>query len=85
MKPFWFAIPPEHLDSDCEAEQGLSEIPLKEMWPDDELWMPLLLKGQYFVCRIDMGMNDNETRLGSWEMEKWWFGTLTKAEGSESA
>ena len=33
MKPQWFAY---------------SEIPLKEMWPDDKFWMPLFLEGKKF-------------------------------------
>jgi 8-oxo-dGTP diphosphatase len=31
--PFWFP---------------LTEIPYKEMWPDDEHWMPLMLEGKKF-------------------------------------
>lgn len=33
MKPQWFSF---------------SEIPLKEMWPDDEFWMPLFLAHKKF-------------------------------------
>lgn len=45
------------------------------MWPDDELWMPFLLKGQYFVGRVDFGLKDSEAKKESFAMERWWFGT----------
>ncbi|KAL5523560.1 hypothetical protein ACEPAG_7733 [Sanghuangporus baumii] len=55
--------------------ESLPPIPLQQMWPDDELWMPLLLKGQYFVGRVDFGIKDSDAQQGSWMMERWWFGT----------
>lgn len=33
MRPKWFPI---------------SEVPFDDMWPDDILWFPLMLKGQKF-------------------------------------
>lgn len=88
MNPKWFAIPATYLDLNPSRSneekgdelglgngKGLPEIPLDQMWPDDELWMPLLLKGQYFVGRVDFGIADDEKRKGSWVMERWWFGT----------
>ncbi|KAL5507489.1 hypothetical protein ACEPAH_6945 [Sanghuangporus vaninii] len=53
--------------------ESLPPIPLEQMWPDDELWMPLLLRGQYFVGRVDFGIKDSDAQHGSWTMERWWF------------
>lgn len=36
MRPRWFS-------EDC--------IPLSEMWPDDQYWLPLLLEGKKFIGR----------------------------------
>lgn len=82
MNPRWFAIPSQylsspHMEGDHKVET-LSDIPLEKMWPDDELWMPLLLRGQYFVGRVDFGIANDDKQMGSWAMEKWWFGS--KAE-----
>jgi 8-oxo-dGTP diphosphatase/2-hydroxy-dATP diphosphatase len=43
MKPQWF-----HVD----------EIPFKEMWPDDEHWMPLFLRGKKFRGKFLFGESD---------------------------
>jgi len=43
MKPQWF-----HVD----------EIPFKEMWPDDEHWMPLFLRGKKFRGKFIFGESD---------------------------
>jgi len=43
MKPQWFDI---------------SEIPFKEMWPDDIHWMPLFLSDKKFTGRFLFGEND---------------------------
>lgn len=37
MRPQWFAE---------------SKIPYKQMWPDDELWIPLMLAGKLFKGRV---------------------------------
>jgi len=42
MKPQWFDI---------------SEIPFKEMWPDDFYWMPLFLSGKKFKGKFIFGGN----------------------------
>lgn len=39
MRPQWFK---------------LADIPYDQMWPDDELWMPLLLAGKRFKGRVVM-------------------------------
>lgn len=43
MKPRWF-----HVDG----------IPFKEMWSDDKVWLPLLLKGKKFKGRFLFGDQD---------------------------
>ena len=43
MRPQWF-----HEDN----------IPYTEMWPDDHLWMPLLLAGKYFTGSFTVGPHD---------------------------
>lgn len=35
-----------------------SQIPLAEMWPDDEFWMPLLLAGKKFRGKFLFGKNN---------------------------
>jgi hypothetical protein len=30
-----------------------SEIPLREMWPDDEYWFPYLLQNKAFIGRFE--------------------------------
>lgn len=88
MKPQWFAIPPDYLNCDADAdgpehwtkgEEQLQDIPLTQMWPDDKFWMPLLLKGTYFIGRADFGIADSDAQKGSWVMERWWFGTKAEA------
>ncbi|KAI5118833.1 hypothetical protein M0805_006153 [Coniferiporia weirii] len=76
MHPHWFAIPKRYRSELEEAlgEVSAPEIPFAQMWPDDELWMPLLLKGEYFYGRVDLGRNDSDAQKGSWVMEKWWIG-----------
>ncbi len=43
MKPQWFNI---------------KDIPFKEMWPDDECWMPIFLSGKKFKGRFLFGKAD---------------------------
>jgi 8-oxo-dGTP diphosphatase/2-hydroxy-dATP diphosphatase len=43
MRPKWFA---------------LKDIPLKGMWPDDPIWLPLYLKGQRFLGRFEYSDDD---------------------------
>lgn len=75
MQPSWFAIPKEYLSSKEKPEDSTApEIPYSQMWPDDELWMPYLLKGEYFCGRVDFGRVDTADQKGSWVMERYWFG-----------
>lgn len=43
MKPKWFPC---------------SEIPYSKMWPDDILWLPQFLKGQYLRTKFHFGEED---------------------------
>ena len=55
--PFWFP---------------LNQIPYHEMWADDSLWIPHMLKGTYFVGRSifdDDEMLDYQLELGHTESE----------------
>lgn len=45
MKPQWFA---------------LEDIPYQDMWPDDTLWLPMLLEGKKFKGEITV--EDNSVR-----------------------
>lgn len=38
---------------------GLHEIPYNEMWQDDQMWLPLVLRGQKVACRFDFDRHDN--------------------------
>ncbi len=77
MRPAWFSIPKEMLPqtnppttahrssmSDKDTE-SLPPIPLKQMWADDEFWMPLMFSGRPFVGRADFDADS--------KMLKWWF------------
>ena len=77
MRPRWIKVPKSRDDgmtSTSEEWKNLPEIPFDDMWPDDKLWMPLLLRGQTFSGRIDFCREDSEEKKGSWKMERWWFG-----------
>lgn len=43
MMPRWFAIP---------------EIPYADMWPDDEHWLPQVVRGERVRCRFTFGTQD---------------------------
>ena len=43
MKPLWFDI---------------TEIPYSDMWPDDKLWLPLLLAGKNLQAKFHFKDND---------------------------
>ena len=44
MKPQWFDI---------------SEVPFKNMWPDDKYWLPFFLQGKKFTGRFLFGLKDS--------------------------
>ena len=48
MRPQWFDI---------------SEIPFKEMWPDDKYWMPLFLSGKKFKGKFLFGTEKDNNIL----------------------
>ena len=78
MRPQWHAIQEDLLPAHkrmgtqidrAEGPEGLPSIPLAQMWPDDEFWMPLMFARRYFVGRADFEAdNGNNNR-----MCKWWF------------
>ncbi len=43
MNPEWFSV---------------SEIPYRDMWPDDEFWLPEVLKGNFLKAAFNFGEND---------------------------
>lgn len=45
MKPQWF-------------EKNMNAIPLKDMWPDDKYWLPLILEGKKVEGEFLFGEND---------------------------
>lgn len=55
MKPQWFDI---------------NEIPFEKMWPDDEYWLPLFLKGKKFKGRFLFGKSDAILEYELIEVEK---------------
>lgn len=81
MRPEWFSVqkellPPTHpfttadhtpiaTSGGDDSEVTLPHIPLKQMWADDEFWMPLMFARRFFVGRADF---TNEEK-----MRKWWF------------
>ena len=74
MRPAWFSIqrallPPTNAtdpgpSSDPELN-ALPEIPLRQMWADDEFWMPLMFSRRRFIGRADFSADQ--------KMLKWWF------------
>lgn len=75
MRPQWFSIQDDLLSqgnplatvnrAPIEDPAELPPIPLKQMWADDEFWMPLMFAHRYFVGRADFSADD--------KMLKWWF------------
>ena len=74
MRPQWHAIQEALLPADkrrntgsasADASEELPEIPLQQMWQDDEFWMPLMFSRRFFVGRADFDANR--------KMLKWWF------------
>ena len=61
--------------SDDGSGASYPPIPFELMWPDDELWMPLLLQGSNFFGRVDFDRVDSKSQKGSYVMERWWFGS----------
>lgn len=74
MRPEWFAIPSEYCASSLIQREELPPIPLDRMWPDDRLWMPLLLSRRQFIGRVDLKKLTPTSK--EQEMVKWWFGTI---------
>lgn len=37
---------------------GIDDIPYKDMWADDEFWLPRVLKGEKLVCRFTLDKDD---------------------------
>ena len=76
MRPQWFSIqddllPPRSVlttlnHAPQEELADLPPIPLKQMWADDEFWLPLMFARRYFVGRADFSADN--------KMLKWWFG-----------
>ncbi|CAE6502785.1 unnamed protein product [Rhizoctonia solani] len=54
MRPEWFAYPSLSVPS-AVPSNTLPAFPYELMWKDDPLWMPHLLKSEYFVARVDYG------------------------------
>ncbi len=58
---FWVS---EWRGEPCETEEMrpswfvLEDIPYDTMWPDDELWLPRFLKGEYLKTKFLFGDND---------------------------
>jgi 8-oxo-dGTP diphosphatase len=50
MEPRWFAE---------------NEIPYDQMWPDDEIWMPMFLKGQLFAGDVTVSTTAGGARVSS--------------------
>ena len=78
MRPQWHAIQETLLpagkrrnagSAGTDTREELPEIPLQQMWQDDEFWMPLMFARRYFVGRADFKA-DNGNNNG---MCKWWF------------
>ena len=88
MRPEWFSVQKEllpttktvtnppttanHADDTTPSADTLPNIPLKEMWADDEFWMPLLLARRRFIGRADFGPGN--------ELRRWWFATVGMLE-----
>ncbi|KAJ1301295.1 hypothetical protein OPQ81_003699 [Rhizoctonia solani] len=55
MRPEWFAFPSLSVPSTPVPSDTLPPFPYHSMWKDDPLWIPHLLKSEYFVGRVDYG------------------------------
>jgi len=68
MKPEWHSCAPESSD--------LPVIPFDRMWPDDDLWFPLMLAKKTYVGRVDFDKppaGDAAQKMEDGAMRKWWF------------
>ncbi|KAI0084747.1 NUDIX hydrolase domain-like protein [Irpex rosettiformis] len=57
---------PEWFSDGSDPSSDLPPIPLKQMWADDEFWMPMFLNNRMFVGRGDFSEDG--------KMLKYWFG-----------
>ena len=85
MHPQWHAIQEALLPADKRRTAGsasagtkeeLPEIPLPQMWQDDEFWMPLMFARRFFVGRADFAAENGNNN----KMVRWWFGAVPETE-----
>ncbi|KAF8588165.1 hypothetical protein K439DRAFT_686380 [Ramaria rubella] len=74
MRPEWFSLPSEYCSISLASDVTLPPIPFDQMWPDDRLWIPLMLSRRKFIGRVDFKKLSSEA--GEGEMVKWWFGIV---------
>lgn len=55
MKPKWFDV---------------SKIPYKEMWPDDNYWLPLLLEGKKFLGKFWFKGENDTNKITKYELKQ---------------
>lgn len=69
MRPEWFSFTSP---AGSDADAIVPPIPYETMWDGDAHWLPLLVRGQKFVGRVDAVTQDD----GEFAMTRHWFGTV---------
>ena len=56
-----FTGSPQETDEAAPLWQSLDSIPYNRMWADDKIWIPIMLRGEFFAGRF---LFDEDTMLG---------------------
>jgi len=68
IRPRWFASPTG------KSSPKLPVVPFDQMFADNELWLPLLTAGKYFIGRIDFDSPSPGEDVGP--ILRYWFATV---------
>lgn len=68
IRPRWFAAPVG------KSSSKLPVVPFDQMFADNELWLPLLTSGKYFIGRIDFASPSPGEDVGP--ILRYWFATV---------
>jgi len=70
MRPQWFSA------TESARVSNLPPIPFEDMWSDDPLWFPFLIKKLRFAGRVDFVNMEPDGSGGT--IAKFWFGVVSE-------